>query len=251
MQRVLKEDLGVKPYKKTKKHGLTIKNKQDRIQKCKELLRRHATSNIVFSDEKLFLLQPSLNAQNDRVYAVTIEDLPEDDLVVERFQNVPKVMVWGAVSAHHKFPLVFVESGVKINASVYKEEILRSKLLPHAERVFRNEPWVFQQDGAPSHRANTVQEWLSENVPDFINKDEWPPSSPDLNPMDFFVWGYIESKLNGLTITKTSTLDTFKKKIVKIWNDIPIEMVRAACKSCSKRLRLVIRNKGGRFKTKK
>lgn len=250
MRRVLKEDLGMKPLKKTRTHGLTIKNKQDRKQKCKELLRRAATSNIVFSDEKLFLLQPSLNAQNDRVYAASIEDIPEDDLAVERFQNVSSVMVWAAVSADHKFPLVFVEKGVKINAAVYEEEILRKNLLPHAEAVFGDEPWVFQQDGAPAHRANKVQQWLRENVPDFLNKDEWPPSSPDLNPLDYFVWGYMQSKLSDLKIKKITKLDSFKKKIVKIWNDVPIEMVRSACKSFLRRLRLVVRANGGRIKTK-
>ncbi|XP_031639580.1 uncharacterized protein LOC116351602 [Contarinia nasturtii] len=133
MRRVLKENLGVKTFKKTRKHGFTIKNKQDRKQKY----------------EELFLLQPSLNAQNDRVYAASIEDIPEE--FVERLQNVSSVMVWAAVSAGHKFPLVFVEKGVKINAAVYEKEILRKNLLPHAEAVFGDEPWVFQQDGAPAH----------------------------------------------------------------------------------------------------
>ncbi|XP_031634454.1 uncharacterized protein LOC116347855 [Contarinia nasturtii] len=67
MRHVLKEDLNTTPFKKSCRHGLTTKNMQARKQKCKELLRRHANSNIVFSDEKLFVLQPSLNAQNDRV----------------------------------------------------------------------------------------------------------------------------------------------------------------------------------------
>ncbi|XP_031638913.1 uncharacterized protein LOC116351025, partial [Contarinia nasturtii] len=139
MRRVLKEDLGVKPFKKTRKHGLTIKNKQDRKQKCKELLRRRATSNIVFFRRKVVSFAAKSHAQNDRVYAASIKDIPEDDLVVERFQNVSSVMVWAAVFAGHKFPLVFVEKGVKINAAVYEEEILRKNLLPHAEAVYEEE----------------------------------------------------------------------------------------------------------------
>ena len=34
----------------------------------------------------------------------------------------------------------------------------------------------------------TRQNWLSANCRDFINKDSWPPNSPDLNPLDFHVW---------------------------------------------------------------
>ena len=42
----------------------------------------------------------------------------------------------------------------------------------------------FQQDGAPEHFSRLMQEWISQRNPDFIKKDEWPPNSPDLNPLD-------------------------------------------------------------------
>jgi len=210
MRRILADDLNMKPYKKCRRHGLTIKNKQARKQRCKELLRWHAESNIVFSDEKLFLLQPSLNSQNDRVYAVSIADIPEDKKTIECFQNVPKLMVWGAILVGQKFPLVFVKEGVKINARIYVQEILHKNLLPQSEILFEGESWVFQQDGAPAHRANTTQQWLRMNVPDFIDRDSWPPSSPDLNPLDYFAWGYMTSKLNDLKITNKITLRSFQ-----------------------------------------
>jgi len=36
--------------------------------------------------------------------------------------------------------------------------------------------------------------------PDFIDKDAWPPNSPDLNPLDYryHVWGWMLDKLNRL-----------------------------------------------------
>jgi len=48
--------------------------------------------------------------------------------------------------------------------------------------------FIFQQDGAPSHAAKSTQQWLAAHCPDFINKDAWPPNSPDLNPLDYRVW---------------------------------------------------------------
>lgn len=248
MRRVINDDLGMSAFKQKRGYGLTIKNKENRLKRCKELLRRHATSNIVFSDEKLFLLQPSLNVQNDRVYAVSAADIPEHRKTVQRFQNVPKVMVWGAFSAGHKFPLVFIEEGVKINARVYQQKILRQNLLPQSRILFHNDPWVFQQDGAPSHRANTTQQWCRLNLPDFIDRDAWPAASPDLNPLDFFAWGYMESKLNSPNFAINTSIDAFKDKIVKIWNEIPMNMVRAACDSFFGRLKLVVKSKGDRFK---
>ena len=29
----------------------------------------------------------------------------------------------------------------------------------------------------------------------FIQGREWPPRSPDLNPLDFFLWGFLKSKV--------------------------------------------------------
>jgi len=49
--------------------------------------------------------------------------------------------------------------------------------------------FVFQQDGAPAHTAHQTQDWLTASCTDFIAKDEWPPNSPDLNPLDYHVWG--------------------------------------------------------------
>jgi len=39
--------------------------------------------------------------------------------------------------------------------------------------------------------ARQTQEWLQQNSPDFITKDEWPPNSPDLHPLDNHVWGAV------------------------------------------------------------
>lgn len=91
MHRILKIDLGLHAYKKQRVHGLTDKNKLARVQKSQELLRWHAGDEILFSDEKLFLLQDSHNQQNDRVYAGRLCDCPKEKLAVERYQNVSRV----------------------------------------------------------------------------------------------------------------------------------------------------------------
>jgi hypothetical protein len=79
------------------------------------------------------------------------------------------------------------------------------------------------------------------NLIDFIPKDEWPPSSPGLNPLDFSIWGYM---LNQLRNNKYATLPEFKKVVQRIWANIPEHVVRAACDGFDKRLRLVIKPKG-------
>ena len=64
-----------------------------------------------------------------------------------------------------------------------------------------DEEWTFQ-DGASAHKAIETQDFLRDNCPDVITVDphwrnptgEWPPNSPDLNPLDYSVWSILEEK---------------------------------------------------------
>ena len=88
---------------------------------------------------------------------------------------------------HGKSRLHFVEEKAKVNAAYYVGSLLPmlvddcKRLLPFG--------FVLQQDGAPAHTARQTQGWLRANCTDFIAKDQWPPNSPDLNPLDHLVWG--------------------------------------------------------------
>ena len=118
--RIVKEDLGLKTYKKRKLHGLSQAQREKREKSSKELLERHGKSDLehlVFSDEKLFRMEESLNHQNTRIYSLALEDIPEHLRTVQRFQNSGTVMVWCAISKKGKFPMVFVDKGAKINAA--------------------------------------------------------------------------------------------------------------------------------------
>ena len=69
-------------------------------------------------------------------------------------------------------PLFFVDQGMKLNQQKYRDDILVGALLPWAREHFKKRPWSFQQDSAQSHGAKKTQEWLVENVPHFIIKEE-------------------------------------------------------------------------------
>ena len=94
-------------------------------------------------------------------------------------------MVWAGISQKGCTPLVFVPYGVKINQKTYQDLILKPIVKDLGYTMFNNAPFLFQQDSAPAHTAKTTQEWLRTQIPEFISKEEWLPSSPDLNPLDF------------------------------------------------------------------
>jgi len=66
--------------------------------------------------------------------------------------------------------------------------------------VATERPYVFQQDSVPMHTSHThihlVQNWLSNNMEMFWSKEFWPPNSPNLNLMDYYVWSVIERVIN-------------------------------------------------------
>ena len=73
--------------------------------------------------------------------------------------------------------------------------------------------YCFQQDGATPHTANTVQTWITTKFGGkFVNKEMWPPRSPDLNPCDNYLWGNLKQTIyNPLP----KTIDDLKANIVR------------------------------------
>ena len=72
--------------------------------------------------------------------------------------------------------------------------MLKKSFWPKVLNTAEYEKHYFQQDGVSPHTAKAVQTWLKSKFGNkFIPKDLWPPRSPDLNPCDFYLWGYLKS----------------------------------------------------------
>ena len=76
--------------------------------------------------------------------------------------------------------------------------------------------FVWQQDGAPAHTALTTQRFLCDNGFDFINKDQWPPNSCDLNPLDYCINSVLKDRIYS---HKFTTYKEMKAVIIKQWED--------------------------------
>jgi len=83
-------------------------------------------------------------------------------------------MVWWGVTYEGVTNIHFCDAGVKTNAAVYKC-MLDDVVEPLNHSLFENmDNWCFQQDSIPAHKARRIQNWLAENVPDFIAANDWP-----------------------------------------------------------------------------
>jgi hypothetical protein len=89
-------------------------------------------------------------------------------------------------------PLHIFETGIWVNTDIYLE-VMESTVLPWIKTVAGDRPWVWPQDPAACHVSNRFIKWLKDHCYDLVSKDCWPPSSPDLNPLDYFVLGYLEA----------------------------------------------------------
>ena len=203
-----------------------------RLQRCKILRSRiqdGTLPNLVFSDEKKFDVKYHFNTQNNWVWSRN-ED--ERSTVVARKQCPASVMVWAAVRVPKKSPLFCWSKG-----EIEPTEL--SRWHPYWCIValrFKKCPWSFQRDSAQSNATKKSQEWLSENVPHFITKEEWAPSSHNLNPLDFGIWSYLESKVSTVHHQSLKALNVkVRKKCAKISQKV----IRDSCKAFSKRLQLV------------
>ncbi|OCK88086.1 uncharacterized protein K441DRAFT_647322 [Cenococcum geophilum 1.58] len=119
-------------------------------------------------------------------------------------------MVWGAIGWGWKLKLVFLERrhGKRgINSRDYAEQVLEEVVGPFLQDM---EPdTIFMEDGAKVHLgfAKAVRKAL--NIRGF--SQWWPPSSPDLNPIEK-VWRWIKARITQMDKFPT-TLDELKQVV--------------------------------------
>ena len=103
---------------------------------------------------------------------------------------------------------------VTVNSARYIEMItnfLRPEL--RRRRINCANVW-FQQDGATAHTPNEsmtiVRNMFPEHLISRFGDVPWPPCSPDLSACDFFLWGYLKSRVYT---HKPRTLNDLKEAI--------------------------------------
>lgn len=190
IRRVLKEDLHLKPYKEHEWHELQPGDCQKRLDFAEFFigLPKNASSLLLACDEAYFYLHPEVNSQNNRRW---LPSKPTDK--IERPLHGEKVLVWCAISRDCIYGPYFFDGNV--NQHNYLNMLKNFFWKGHVTaRDFRK--YYFLQDGAKPHTADKVQSYLKSKFGNrLIDKSKWPPRSPDLNPCDFFLWGYLKDRV--------------------------------------------------------
>ena len=127
------------------------------------------------------------------------------------------VMVFGVLSSEgHIMPPHIFEVGLKVNTKLYLDA-LKSVVIPWCNQVTGGRLWVWQKDSAPAHKSKETQAWLQKECYDFVPFSHLPPSFPDLNLLDYFVWSYVENITNMTSYnTKASLIATICRVFAKL-----------------------------------
>ena len=123
--------------------------------------------------------------------------------------------------------------------------------MPSIREDFEDEEFYFQQDGAPPHYHSDVRSFLDEVLPNrWIGRRgfvEYPPRSPDLTPLDFFLWGYLKDKVYA---TKPATVTELREAIEHECVQIPRELFHDVCDSIAWRCQQCLDQNGRQFENK-
>lgn len=236
VRRILHQELHFHPYKiaivqQLKPHDYA--NRQRFVEQMIDLMDDQKT--LVMSDEAHFHLDGYVNKQNFRYWSDTN---PQE--LHERPLHSAKLTVWCGVTKKCVIgPYFFEEAGRTV--TVNQERYLRMLDIFAIPELKRNrlgmKNILFQQDGATAHTANRVMDYLRRKFRGRVISRHgdiaWPARSPDLSVCDFFLWGYLKSKVYA---NKPRTLEDLKEAIKEVIGSITNEMLSKVFDSFAARL---------------
>jgi DDE superfamily endonuclease len=154
-------------------------------------------------------------------------------------------MIWGAIWIGGRSDIIIMErdddsskGGFSANSYI--------KVLEEAIPTAYEPGMIFMQDNAPIHKANIVEEWLESYGIEVL---EWPPYSPDLNPIEH-VWKWLkewifENKPNLLSMGKCqAAYNALGTAIKEAWEALDQEKIDTLIKSMDNRINAVLAAKG-------
>ena len=208
-----RKELGFRYLPPLKACNLSNSGKRKRVEFCNNHLENRTDfKNVVFTDESWF----ELGANHCWIYRKPGEISPD---VTRSYQSHPqKVMIWGGIGYNFKTKLVFIEGSVTAD-SYFEDIILGSGMIQDADNRWELGRWVLQQDNARPHVANTVFQSLDYLEIHFI--DDWPPCSPDLNPIEV-VWAIMKIRIEK---QRPKSLNELKELITLVWESLSYDTI--------------------------
>ena len=152
----------------------------------------------------------------------------------------PKTMIVVFWNIHGALVVEAIPKGKSATAEYFREaviaEICNSRPFEEAQEAGKNF-WV-HMDNAPIHKAGTVKTQMEDSG---LLRTPHPPYSPDLAPSDFYLFGALKSRIQGIEFESS---DEIKEWIEDEFEKIPPEELRRVFSLWAMRLRACIELEG-------
>ena len=233
VRKILKKS-GLKGYYAVKKPYINKKNKAKRLKFAKTYITKPQSfwNNILWSDESKFNVLGSDG--HKRVWRKPNEALKEKNLIPTIKHGGGSVMIWGCMASSGVGSFEFINGTMTQYTYL---DIVKQNIKLSAKKLGLNRQFIFQEDNDPKHTSKLVQDFYKTNK---ITRLEWPPQSPDINPIEH-LWAYLKQEIHKSPISKKEDL---KNSITQAWSKISPEVTKKLVESIPKRLKAIIAAKG-------
>ena len=225
--RITRQDLAFHPYRMERRQRLLDADSPRRLQYSQWLTgqQNRFRRDILVGDEATFPMNGRVSTHLVRHYAP--RNNPSQNFTYDVNNSREKLLVWaGIIGDGTLIWPVFIDGNLNADRYLHliNDEVI-PVILQHG-RYHQNlngsvsRIWWFQ-DGAPSHTAVVVRRRLQELFPGLVvgigHNIEWPPRSPDLTPLDFFLWGHIKAKVYQ---TPPANLQVLRRRIQDAFREL-------------------------------
>lgn len=162
-------------------------------------------SRVLFTDEAAFTRDGIVNFHNTHVWAY---ENPHA-ILQARNQHRFSINVWAGIVGDHLIGPIILPN--RLTGAAYLT-FLQDELPGLLEDVplETRQRMVFLHDGAPPHFLLAVRQYLNEQFGErWIGRGgpiPWPPRSPDLNPLDYCIWGYTKELVYARSVDTEAEL---------------------------------------------
>jgi len=233
------------PYHDTPVQELIHQDFHARMEFSNWFLENNIPHLILWSDEATFTRTGAVNFHNTHTWATENPHTPRP----HNFQHQFSINVWaGIVDGNIVGPYFFPH---RLDGAAFLEFLNGhfSDLIEDVPIELRRNMW-FQMDGCPAHYSRDVRNWLNENFPGrWIGRGgpvAWPARSPDLTPLDFYLWGTVKSLVYN---TGVDTREELRQRILDAFHNVKgrVEELRTATRNVQMRSRVCLQVNGGHF----
>ena len=167
---------------------------------------------------------------------------PEEVPIVMHSKYLAHIMMLGIVSSDGDvMEPVFILDGLHLGANRYVR-LLDEHVKTLMDMVASEKPPYDFNRTLVLPQGHDHPGLALKNVPYHWSPHLWPPSSPNCNPLDYFVWGVLESEVNSRPYNNKEAL---KAAIRDAMTNVDRNTIAKACSSFQSRLEKVVAADGG------